>query len=164
LAHYCKEGDDFLKWIVTGDETWVHHYQPETKEKRMQWKRALYPVAKKFKTQPSAGKLMLTMFWDSQGPILVTYLECGTTITSATYCDMLKRGLKPAVYAKKRERLTEGFLLLHSSVCPHIVARTLEKLWEVMVHPAHSPDLAPSDFHLFELLKNFRKEKNAVHQ
>ena len=32
-------------------------------------------VAKKFKTQPSAGKLMLTVFWDSQGPILETYQE-----------------------------------------------------------------------------------------
>ena len=79
----------FLQQIVTGDETWIHHYEPESKRQSMQWKHPSSPVAKKFKTQPSAGKLMLTVFWDSQGPILETYQERGTTVTSATYCDML---------------------------------------------------------------------------
>jgi hypothetical protein len=30
---------------------------------------------------------MLTTIWDSQGPVLETYLERGTTVTSATYFD-----------------------------------------------------------------------------
>jgi hypothetical protein len=34
---------------------------------------------------------------DSQGPIFETYLERGTTVTSATYCEMLQRGMKPAI-------------------------------------------------------------------
>ena len=34
---------------------------------------------------------MLTILWDSQEPILETYQERGTTVTSATYCDMLQR-------------------------------------------------------------------------
>jgi hypothetical protein len=33
------------------------------------------PVAKKFKTQRSAGKSMLITFWESQGRILEDYLE-----------------------------------------------------------------------------------------
>jgi hypothetical protein len=81
LACYHEEGDNFLQRIVTGDETWVHHYQLETKRKSMQWKRLSSPVAKKFKTQPSASKVMLAIFWDSQGPILETYMERGTTVT-----------------------------------------------------------------------------------
>jgi hypothetical protein len=100
---------------------------------------------------------MLTIFWDSQGPILETYLEGGTTVTSATYCDMLQGGLKPAVCYERRGRLLEGILLLHDNACPHTTARMLESLrklkWEVMEHPAHSPDLVPSDFHLFGPLK-----------
>jgi hypothetical protein len=99
LARYCEECDSFLHRIVTGDETWV---QPETKWKSMQWKHPSSPVAKKFKTQPSADKLMLTTFWDSQGRILETCLERGTTVTSATYCDMLQIGLKPATRSKRR--------------------------------------------------------------
>jgi hypothetical protein len=76
---------------------------------------------------------MLTIFWDSQGPVLETYVEHGTTVTSATYCYMLQRGLKPA--------MSEG-VLLHNNVSAHTAAGMLE-------HPAHSPDLVPSDFHLF---------------
>jgi hypothetical protein len=52
------------------------------------------PVAKKFKAQPSACKLVLTIFWDFQGPVLETYIKRGTTATTSTYCDMLQRGLE----------------------------------------------------------------------
>jgi len=105
LARYREEGDNFLQQIVTGDETWIHHYEPESKRQSMQWKHPSSPVAKKFKTQPSVGKFMLTVFWDSQGPILETYLERGTTVTSATYCDMLQREVKPAIRSKRRGKL-----------------------------------------------------------
>jgi hypothetical protein len=42
----------------------VHHYEPESKAQSMNWKRPTSPVAKKFKYHPSAGKIMLTLFWD----------------------------------------------------------------------------------------------------
>jgi hypothetical protein len=90
---------------------------------------------------------------------------------------MLQGGLKPAIRCKRRRRLSEGVLLLHDNAHPHTAACTLETLrklkWEVMEHPAHSPDLVPSDFHLSGLLKEtlggrrFRCDedvKNAVHQ
>jgi hypothetical protein len=35
---YAYEGDDMLNWIVTGDKSWVRHYQPESKRASMQWK------------------------------------------------------------------------------------------------------------------------------
>jgi hypothetical protein len=31
LNRYHDEGHDMLAQIVTGDESWVHHYQPKTK-------------------------------------------------------------------------------------------------------------------------------------
>jgi hypothetical protein len=52
----------FLQRIVTADEIWVHHYEPESKAQSMTWKRLTSTVAKKFKSQPSAGKIMLTLF------------------------------------------------------------------------------------------------------
>jgi hypothetical protein len=45
--------------IVTADETWVHHYESESKAQSMSWKRPTSPVAKKFKNQPTAVRLRL---------------------------------------------------------------------------------------------------------
>ena len=124
----------------------------------MQWKHTSSPSSKKFKSQRSAGNLMLTVFWDSQGPILEHYMEKGVTVTSVNYCNMLRNELKPAIRSKWRRRLTQGVLLLHDNACPHTAHLTINTIrqlnWEVLEHPAYSPDLAPSEFHLFGPLKN----------
>jgi hypothetical protein len=50
---------------------------------------SLHP--KKAKTIPSAGKFMATVFWDSQGIILINYLEKGKSIIGASYSSLLDR-------------------------------------------------------------------------
>jgi hypothetical protein len=72
----------FLERIVTADETWVYHYEPESKAQGMAWKRPTSPVAKKSKIQPSSGKIMLTLFWDMEGTILVHYTPKSETVNS----------------------------------------------------------------------------------
>ncbi|GFU38623.1 histone-lysine N-methyltransferase SETMAR [Trichonephila clavipes] len=46
---------------------------------------------------------------------------------------------------------------------PHTSVLTRQKLWEldskVLMHPPYSPDLAPSDYHLFLALQNFQSYK-----
>ena len=48
-------------------------------------------------------------------------------------------------------------LLPFPSFPPHRACQTVEKIeemgWELLQHLPYSPDLAPSDFHLFEPLK-----------
>jgi len=97
LDCYANEGGAFLTQIVTGDEMWVHHFAPESKRQSMEWKHPGSPVKKKFKGQPSARKVMLTVFWDSQGVLLEHYLERGTTVNSVGYSEMLSTELKPAI-------------------------------------------------------------------
>src|SRR6185436_4921816 len=60
LDRYNEDRDDFINRIVTVDETWVHHYDPETKQASMQWKHAGSPPPKKFRVQKSGGKIMAT--------------------------------------------------------------------------------------------------------
>jgi hypothetical protein len=38
LLRYADEGEDMLNRIVTEDESWVHHYQLESKSASMHWK------------------------------------------------------------------------------------------------------------------------------
>jgi len=158
LDRYANEGEAFLTRIVTGDETWVHHFAPESKRQSMEWKHPGSPVKKKFKSQPSAGKVLLTIFWDSQGVILEHYLERGATVNSVRYSEMLSTELKPAIRTKRRGLLSSGVLLLHDNARPHTAIHTLQTLeklgFTVLEHPAYSPDLAPSDYHLFGPLKD----------
>jgi len=62
LERFEKEDEDILKKIITGDETWVHHYGPENKRQSMEYCHKESPQPKKFKTQVPAGKVMLTVF------------------------------------------------------------------------------------------------------
>ena len=50
LDRHAREGDGFLHRNVTGDESWVYHYEPESKRQSMQWKHPSSPANKKFKT------------------------------------------------------------------------------------------------------------------
>ena len=84
-------------------------------------------------------------------------MEKGVTVTSVNYSNILRNELRPAIRSKRRGRLTQGVLLLHDNARPytaHLTINTIRQLnWEVLEHPAYSPDLAPSDFHLFGPLK-----------
>jgi len=62
LDCYGAEGDHFLERIVNGDETWTHHYEPESKHQNMERKHGHSPTKKKFETHSTAGKIMLTVF------------------------------------------------------------------------------------------------------
>jgi len=57
LNQYEAEGDGFLDRIITGDETWCHHYEPESKRPSMEWRHVNSPWKKKYKTLSSAGKV-----------------------------------------------------------------------------------------------------------
>jgi hypothetical protein len=62
------------------DETWIHIYDPETKEQSKEWWYDSSPHPKKFKTQKSPSKVLASVFWGKDGILLVDYLEKGATM------------------------------------------------------------------------------------
>jgi len=56
LKHFETEGDGFLGRIVTGDETWVHYHQVETKKASNEWRRTSSPKLKKIPHTDICGK------------------------------------------------------------------------------------------------------------
>jgi len=91
LMRYHKEGFDMLSNFVTGDDTWVSHITPESKQQSLHWKHTGSPERKKFKQTFSTRETMCTLFWDRQGVLFVECLPQGTTIDYAVYCEMLKK-------------------------------------------------------------------------
>ena len=59
--------------------------------------------------------------------------------------------------------LSRGVVMIHDNARPHTAAATQNLIttfgWEQFDHPPYSPDLAPSDFHLFLHLKSFLTDR-----
>jgi transposase len=101
---------------------------------------------------------MATVFWDRSGVLLVDFMQRGTTINAERYCETLTK-LRRAIQNRRRGMLSAGVVFLHGNARPHTARRTLTELqkfnWEVFDHPPYSPDLAPSDYHLFTNMKKW---------
>ena len=144
---FDKERQLCLNLIVTCDETWVHHFTPESKRASKQWKHVDSPPPKKFRTIASAGKVMASIFWDKNGIIHVDFLPRGVNINSEYYCKVLQ-DVHNALKKKRPGAITKGVLFLQDNARPHTAHRTLQDLgWELLPHPLYSPDLASSDFY-----------------
>ena len=160
LSRYEDDPGDFIDRVVTQDETWVHHFDPESKMQSMQWKHPGLPPPKKFKRVSSAGKAMASVFWDSQGVIIIDYLEQGRTINGAYYAAELRRLLQE-IARKRRRKLARGVLLLQDNAPAHtsqvVMTAATECGFEFLPHLPYSPDMALSDFYLFPKLKSNRR-------
>jgi hypothetical protein len=109
---------------------------------------------KKAKANFSAGKIMANVFWDSKGIIHLDFFTSQKTIDAQYYSTLLNAKVKPAIRSKRRTRQDSVFFL-QDNAPPHTAALTMAtppKLkWDVLPHTSYSPDLAPSDYHLFTL-------------
>jgi histone-lysine N-methyltransferase SETMAR len=160
IKYFRDNKANFLDRIVTMDETWLFCYDPETKQQSMQWRHAGSPRHKKFRQVRSKEKVMASVFWDCIGIIMIDYLEYGKTVNKEYYTSLLTK-LRDEIKAKRRGKLSKGILFLQDNASPHTANVTLAKLKELaftlLDHPPYSPDLAPSDYHLFPKLKKHLK-------
>jgi hypothetical protein len=112
----------------------------------LQWKHHDSSHPKKFKRVPSTVKMMASFFWNSQGIIMIDYLEQGRTIKCTYNADELRR-LCQEIACKRRVKLTQGVLPLHDYAPAHTsqvaMATATYCGFEKFHNPPYSPDLAP---------------------
>jgi len=140
------------------DETWLYYYDPETKQQSMEWLHSgSHRPAPKFRVQKSAGKVLASIFWDQDGILLIDYLPKGQTINAENYSSLLVQ-LKDILKEKRRGKFTKRVLFLHDNAPAHRALETQKKLaylgFQYLDHSPNSPDLTPSDYHLFPGRKN----------
>ncbi len=109
----------------------------------------------KAKRERSAGKVHLMAFWDNEGILLEEYAPNDIMITREVYFNTLM-GLREAIKKKRPGKLSRNVFLIHNNATPHtaglIVSLLADFRWDVFQHPAYSPDLALSGYHLFPAL------------
>ena len=103
---------------------------------------------------------MAAVFFDPKGVIHIEYLERGKFVNSLRFIEILGN-LRNSIRLKGRGKLSSRILLYHGNAPAHRSAATPDAIshhgFEILPHPAYSPDLAPCDFHLFPQIKKMIK-------
>jgi histone-lysine N-methyltransferase SETMAR len=111
LECFNKNKTDFVRQFITLDETWIHHYTPESKQQSKQWTEAGCSAPKKTGLVSSAGKVMALVFWDAEGILFIVYFEKVKTITGEYYSNLLTR-LDEKI-CEKRHGLQKKKIIFH---------------------------------------------------
>ncbi|KAK6744337.1 hypothetical protein RB195_011189 [Necator americanus] len=113
------------------------------------------------KTHPK--KTMVTVWWCATGAIHFSFMKNGEAITAEKYCKELEeiRGKTPTSLPGVIEQKGPDFSTRQSR--PHISKVTLLELnelgYETLPQPPYSPDLLPTDYHVFEHLDSCLRGK-----
>ncbi|UYV61355.1 hypothetical protein LAZ67_1004535 [Cordylochernes scorpioides] len=132
--------------IITGDETWVYGYDPETKCQSAEWRGQGEPRPKKSRILKSRNKVLLVPFLDNKSIVHPEYLPAGQTVIKEMYLGILRR-LREAIRKKgQKNGLMQVFLAKNGT--------------EILPQPPISPDIAPNDFFLFPKHKAVLKRRH----
>ena len=93
-----------LEEIVTDDETWMYHFQPDSKAKNKVW--VSYEgdrpvIARSFKT---SNRVLYAIFFDLKGPVLQIPVPKGSSVTGKFYRESVLN--QPVDFYQKRRPCT----------------------------------------------------------
>jgi len=148
--------------VITGYESWILEYDPETKRQSWEWHTANSPHPKKVRMSKSKIKSSLICFFDSPG---IVHKECvppGQTVNQTLYREVLER------LRKRVACVWPGIAhiwKLHHDNAPCHTAVSINKFLEeksipVVPQPPYLLDLSPCDFFLFPRFKNHLKGRH----
>lgn len=143
---------DWLDKVITADEKWALYVN--VAKKRM-WLKAHGNTEQGVQPDPHGMKIMLCVWWSVYGIDYMEFLDDNTTVTANLYCAQLQR-VADALSLHRPQQ--SKFYFLHDNARPHVAKVTRQKIidlgWQLLHHPPYSPDMAPTDYHLFRSLQN----------
>lgn len=146
----------FLDRIITCDERWLIYESSPAKYWSPQSKRVVLPKS----SRPSPLRIQVSVWWCSGGLLLCHFFEPEETLTSIKHAALFN----DALLAIGEYPGGPSPLLLQDSHPPHVSVysrmRNRERGVKQLPHPAHSPDLAPTDFWVFQQFNDYMASGN----
>lgn len=154
IKKYNSGASNEVNKIVTGDESWIYAYEPETKQQSTVWIFQDEPNPTKVVRTRSTKKQMVAHFFSRMGHVATVPLVERKTVNSTWYTTICL----PEVFEEMRKNNRKRRIILHQdNASSHVSAETIDYLLTQNVewtdHPPYSPDLAPNDFFLFPHIK-----------
>jgi hypothetical protein len=116
LKDQARDDPNFISKVITGDESWVYGYDPETKQQSSQWKSPNSPRPKKARQVRSNVKSMLIVFLHQR--------HCpqgipppGQTVNGKFYCEVFKQ-LRESIRHKRPDKWKNNNWFLHHDNAP----------------------------------------------
>ena len=163
LENYNQDPTEIFGSLVTGDETRIHYCNPRSQQEAKTWQKPGEKTPTRLRDTRSAGKIIITTFSDCEDVLLIDFLPHGTA-NNNPYDTSLFHRLHSSIRGKGREKLRHRLPLLHDKASPHksnITQAAIQYIgFTESTHCGYSPDLTPSDDHLFSNLKNFLRVRN----
>lgn len=152
-------GQHMLHNIITEDETPLSLYLPDDRRTSKEFKFPGETATRKLRTGTSHRRsMMLTVFWDAHGVVLIDFADKSIKINAQYYSNLLAESRK-----KRRKPRGQQMFFLHDNAPIHTAEVTKQTIhatdFSLLPHPPYSPDLAPSDFYLFRALKKHLRGK-----
>jgi len=87
----ARDDSNFISNIITGNETWVYGYDPETKQQSSQWKSPNLPPPKKAcQVRNNVKSMLIFFFFDIQVIVHKEFAPPGQTVNGKFYCEVFE--------------------------------------------------------------------------
>ncbi|KAL4104600.1 hypothetical protein QTP88_019894 [Uroleucon formosanum] len=162
ILEHIENDPSFLERVITGDESWIFEYDPETKRQSQEWHTSASPRQKKGRLSKSKIKSMLICFFDSQGIFHKEFVLQGQAVNQKCYKEVLEKLRKRVI--RVRPNIKNTWVLHHDNVPCHTAISINQflatKNIPVALQPPYSPDLSPCDLFLFARIKIYLKGRH----
>ena len=105
--------------LLTGDETWVHMFEPQRRADNKQWKRKDQKRQCIAKRTISSKKMLYAIFFDSSRPVVQVPCPSGHTVAGRFYKNSVLKKVKEFYNKKRPSKGWSGVHLLHDNAPSH---------------------------------------------
>ena len=114
--------------LLTGDEAWVHMFEPQRRADNKQWKRKDQKRPCIAKRTISSKKMLYAIFFNSSGPVVQVPCPSGHTVTGRFYRNSVLKKVKEFYNKKWPSKGWSGVHLLHDNASS-VSVRLLSLFW-----------------------------------
>ncbi|EYC12220.1 hypothetical protein Y032_0048g1671 [Ancylostoma ceylanicum] len=155
------ENEPFLDRVVTCDEKWTCTITAN--DHRSGWTKM--SPRNNSRGRSCTERRLCSLFG---GILHYVFLEPCETIKEDNYCHQMNKMQENLARASSAVVKRKGPVLLHDTAGPHVSRKTSQKLsdlgYEILPHPAYSPDLSPTNYHFFKHVDNFIRGRVSKNQ
>jgi len=128
---------------------------PKSKQQSMEWRHTPSQTKPDSSRPLQLGRSSAQCFESEKAFCLWTSCLKAPQSIAGVCCDTIKK-LWRLIQNKRRGMLSRAVVMIHDNTCPHCNAKSHHDIWLGTIWSSpYSPDLLPSDFHLFMHLKSF---------